>query len=168
VLTNATAANVRIDRVDVLDAGTQQVLQSVGGPQLSASSNLIGGPIGDEGTADPTTPATTVPGSSAAVVWLDVPLTGKTPASLVHRVAAVIVGPTGETPVESTVSRIATSTAPAVMLGPPVRGGQSYASDGCCADDTITAGASSRSTGSSWSPNASPSTGSGSTTSTGP
>lgn len=135
VLTNATAANVRIDSVDVLDAGDQAVLLSLSGPQLTANSNLLGGSTGDEGTA-PAATGTTVPGAATAVVWIDVALTSAVPAGLVHRVSATILMPGREVPVKALVSRIATGTTAPVVLGPPLPPGRWYASEGCCSDDT--------------------------------
>ncbi|MFC4948302.1 M23 family metallopeptidase [Pseudonocardia sp. GCM10023141] len=138
LLTNATGVPVRLDRIDVLDAGNRQALLTLAAADLAANSNLVGGPTGDEGTTDPSAPATSIPASSTAVVWLDVTYTGATPAALVHRIASTIVAPGGGAgkPIEADVAPITTGKKPAVVLGPPVRGGQWYASDGCCADDT--------------------------------
>ena len=138
LLSNASSAGFRLDRVDVLDAAGQQVLLSLAGPQLAAASNLIGGTVGDEGTSDPTGSATVVPGSTTAVVWLDVTVTGTPPAALTHRVAGAILDPAGVARVtlESAVGQVRTGTATAPLLGPPVLGGPWYASDGCCVDDT--------------------------------
>lgn len=138
LLTDAAAAPVRVDRVEVLDAGTKQPLLALEGAALAGASNLIGGPTGDEGTTDPTKAATTIPGSATAILWLDVALTGTLPSALTHHVVSTILPPGGSaTTVDATLGQIAVNTAPAVVLGPPVQGGgEWYASDGCCADDT--------------------------------
>lgn len=133
VLTNATGATFRLDRLDVLDAGNQQVLLSLSGQQLAERSNPLSG--GEQDTAGA---GTEIAGSSAAVVWLDVTLPGGTaaPASLRHTIAGAVVAPGRESPIEATVADTATSSAAPVVLGPPLRGGPWYASDGCCDDDT--------------------------------
>ena len=136
LLTNASPAPLRLDEVDVLDAGSRNVLLSLSGPALAASSNLVGGDTGDEGTAEPTTVGTPIPGSATTVVWLDVTVDGAPPAALTHRVAATMTTPGGDRPLESTVGRVDVSTAKAPVLGPVMAGGPWYASDGCCADDT--------------------------------
>jgi hypothetical protein len=63
---------------------------------------------------------------------------GPPPAALTHHVVSAILPP-GRPPiaVDATIADISVNTAPAVVLGPPVQGGgEWYASDGCCADDT--------------------------------
>lgn len=136
ILTNATAAPVRVDRVDVLDADSQRVLLSMSGPQLAASSNPVA--VGSEPDGpDPGSAGTSIPGSTTAVVWLDVAVAGPPPAALAHRLASVIAPPgAAEVPVETTVDRIPVKPAAAVVLGPPLQGSGWYASDGCCVDDT--------------------------------
>ncbi|ODU04330.1 MAG: hypothetical protein ABS81_10515 [Pseudonocardia sp. SCN 72-86] len=136
LLTNASPAPLRLDKVDVLDAGNQNVLLSMSGATLGANSNLIGGDTGDEGTADPSTAGSPIPGSATAVVWLDVTVDGTLPAALTHRVNATMTTPGGDRPLESTVGRVDVSTAKAPVLGPVMAGGPWYASDGCCVDDT--------------------------------
>lgn len=137
LLTNAARTAVRLDRIDVLDAHTRQALLSLQGPDLTAASNLIGGPVGDEGDVDPSAPATTLPSSATAVVWLDVAFTGTPPSTLTHHVVSTILPPGGSPiSVDATIAEIAVNPAPAVVLGPPLQGGEWYASDGCCADDT--------------------------------
>ncbi len=138
LLTNAAATTVRIDRIEVLDADTQQALLALDGPALAAASNLIGGPTGDEGTTDPGAAATTIPSSATAIVWLDVTATAKPPAALTHHVISTILPPGGAPKtVDADLGEITVNPAPAVVLGPPVQGGgEWYASDGCCADNT--------------------------------
>jgi hypothetical protein len=134
LLTNATGADLRLDRVEVLDAADNQVVASLSGPQLAAATTPVATPTGDDAEPPPDPP--TIPGSSTSVVWLDVVPPGAVPAALVHRVSMVIPRPGGDSTVESVVGRVATSTAAAPVLGPPLQGGPWYASDGCCADDT--------------------------------
>jgi Peptidase family M23 len=137
LLTNAAATTVRVDRIEVLDARTRQALLALEGPALAATSNLIGGPTGDEGTVDPSAPATTIPSSATAIVWLDVATPGPPPTALTHHVISTILPPGGSpTTGDATLGEITVKQAPAVVLGPPLQGGEWYASDGCCADDT--------------------------------
>ncbi|MGD9986188.1 M23 family metallopeptidase [Pseudonocardia sp.] len=136
LLTNASPAPLRLDKIDVLDAGNRSVLLSMSGATLAASSNLISGDAGDEGTAEPTASGTPIPASATAMVWLDVAVDGAPPAALTHHVDATMTTPAGDRASESTVGRIDVSTATAPVLGPVMAGGPWYASDGCCVDDT--------------------------------
>jgi Peptidase family M23 len=137
VLSNLTATTVRLDELDVVDAASRQALLSLAGTQLTASSNLVGGPTGDEGVTDPSAPGTSIPSSASAIVWLDVAVAGPPPARLAHRLMSTILPPNGSpTAVDATAAEISVNPAPAVVLGPPLQGGEWYASDGCCADDT--------------------------------
>jgi hypothetical protein len=137
VLTNLTATTVRLDELDVLDATSREALLSLTGTQLIASSNLVGGPTGDEGVTDPSAPGTSIPSSSTAIAWLDVAVAGPPPARLAHRLISTILPPNGPpTSVDATAAEISVDPAAAVVLGPPLQGGEWYASDGCCADDT--------------------------------
>ncbi|GAA1849522.1 M23 family metallopeptidase [Pseudonocardia ailaonensis] len=134
LVTNATGAPYRLDKVEVLDATDRKPITTLDGAALAADANLIGGPVGDEGTEDPQQKAQSIPNSATAVVWLDVVPQGPTPTALVHRITGSIGGSPAIT---STVGRVDVSTQTAPVLGPPVAGGgQWYASDGCCADDS--------------------------------
>jgi hypothetical protein len=137
VLTNLSATNVRLDELQVLDAGSRQVLLSLAGTQLLANANLVGGPAGDEGVTDPDATGLSIPSSTTAIVWLDVAIAGPPPARLAHRVVSTILPPNGPPiSVDAPAAEIAVNPAAAVVLGPPLQGGEWYASDGCCADES--------------------------------
>jgi hypothetical protein len=137
VLTNMTATTVRLDELQVLDVGSGQVLVSLAGPQLTATGNLVGGPVDNEGLIDPSAPGGSIPSSGTAIVWLDVAIAGPPPARLTHRLVATITPPNGPpTSVDATGAEITVNPAAAVVLGPPLQGGEWYASDGCCADES--------------------------------
>ena len=134
LLTNASPATLRLDKVDVLDAADQNILLSLSGATLGASSNLIGA-AAEEG-APPPTAAPPVPGAATVIVWLDVTVDGAPPAALTHRVNVTMTTPAGDRALVSTVGRVDVSTAKAPVLGPVMAGGPWYASDGCCADES--------------------------------
>jgi hypothetical protein len=136
VLTNLSATTVQLDELHVLDAGSGQVLLSLVGPQLTASANLVGSPADDDAT-EPGAAGLSIPSSATAIVWLDVAVAGPPPASLAHRMVSTIRLPDRPpTSVDATGSEVAVNPAAAVVLGPPLQGGEWYASDGCCADDS--------------------------------
>ncbi len=142
LLTNPTALPVRISRVEVLNASTQQVLLNLAGAGLRTEFTPVGAPSSDEGTDDPANPSrsTTIPSSATWVVWLDVSLPAgrQVPRRLVHRVAGTIILPGGARPVSFTdvVKPVRTSRHHATVLSPPVKGGIWYMSEGCCKDNT--------------------------------
>jgi hypothetical protein len=113
------------------------VLLSLAGPQLTANTNLVGGPAGDEGVTDPGATGQSVPSSAAVIVWLDVAIAGPPPARIAHRLVSTILPPNGQpVSVDAPAAEIAVNPAAAVVLGPPLQGGEWYASDGCCADES--------------------------------
>ncbi|MCF7548109.1 M23 family metallopeptidase [Pseudonocardia sp. WMMC193] len=131
LLTNATPAPVTVEKVDVLAGG--RVVDSLTGPRLAAQSTLLAEQSADPANGDPAAPVTPIPASGVGVVWLDVLFDGAAPDSLAHRVTASIGGGPA---VEVDTGTVPVSTAPAPVLGPPLRGGPWYASDGCCVDNT--------------------------------
>lgn len=138
LLTNTTPVTIEISQIQVLDGSTHQVLLSLSGSTLSTNMNLIGALPGDESTADPEQPAPPIPGSTMAIVWLDVKLSGQAPARLEHRVVGSMQPPPGgqANPFDIVVANIPTRSGSPVVLGPPVGKGTWYISEGCCADDT--------------------------------
>jgi hypothetical protein len=137
VLTNLSATTVQLSELQVLDAESMQVLLSFDGAAVSANANLVGGPVGDEGTDDQGAPGQSIPSSGTAIVWLDVAVAGPPPAKLAHRLVTTFTPP-GRAPiaVDATAAEITVNPAAAVVLGPPLQGGEWYASDGCCADES--------------------------------
>jgi hypothetical protein len=137
VLTNMTVTTVELDELQVLDPASGQVLLSLAGPQVPANANLVGAPADDEGGADPGATGWSIPSSTTAIVWLDVAIAGPPPARLSHRLVTTIVPPSGPpTSVDAAAAEITVDPAAAVVLGPPLQGGEWYASDGCCADES--------------------------------
>ena len=148
VLTNPSPATVQLGELQVIDAGSKQAVLTLAGPQLVASSSLLGGAVAEggpdgeepaeaEGGSEPSAQASSIPGSATAIVWLDVAVDGAPPAALRHRLVTSILRPGGPpVNVDATTNPIAVNPDPAVVLGPPLQGGEWYASDGCCVDDT--------------------------------
>ena len=142
VLLNVTALPVRVNQVQVLDASTHQAVLTLTGAALTAAFTPVGGPTGDEGSDDPTSPSrsTTIPSSATWVVWLDVSLPAghPVPRQLEHQVVGSIILPGGAPPVlfNDVIKPVGTSRHSATVLSPPVKGGIWYMSEGCCSDNT--------------------------------
>ncbi|MBV9356496.1 MAG: hypothetical protein JO023_13325, partial [Chloroflexi bacterium] len=136
VLANTAALTVHVDQLDVADADTGQTLLSLAGEQLAADM----GPLAGVPAGAPTDDATSVAGSTARVVWLDVtvPTQADVPTALGHRLFASAAPPGGgqgrafDTP----IARVPVQPGAAVVLGPPLGDGIWYASDGCCNDES--------------------------------
>jgi hypothetical protein len=137
VLTNVMEMSIGIERIDVLDSDTHQVLLSLAGSMLPANMNpLVAGlPPGV-----PPDAATTIASSAAAIVWLDVQLEDEAdiPRRLEHRLVASSLPSLGGqgSSFDVLVARIHTNRTAPVGLGPPVGEGIWLASEGCCSDDT--------------------------------
>jgi hypothetical protein len=141
VLTDATSASLRIDRIEVLDATARRTLLTLTGSRLTADFTPIGGRTGDEQLADPkSTGSRTMSPSSTWVVWLDMSVAARddVPTELEHRVVGSAQHPagSGQTPFDYTVSRVRTAPAGTPVLAPPVSAGDWLMSEGCCSDDT--------------------------------
>ena len=138
VLTNALPLPFQLERVDVRDATTHTVIQSVTGATLGADLTQL---IHTSLDADVPPPAAAAPiaPSSTSVVWLDVTLPdgAAVPERLEHLVAGAIQRPQGgPAPAEFVVSTVDVAKGTAPVLSWPVGAGDWYMSDGCCADDT--------------------------------
>jgi Peptidase family M23 len=123
-LTNGFPVPVTVTSVSA-SAGNRTI-ERLDGAELEASTSLM---------STPTEPATTVPASSIAVVWLDIALANRRaiPRRVRHRVTVV-------TPAGLPVPRSITSSGgdarvdrrPPVVLGPPLRGPRWIAVGSCC------------------------------------
>ena len=137
-LTNALPLPFTLQRVDIRDAATHAVIQSVTGATLGADVTQLSHTSRD---ADVPPPAAAAPiaSSSTSVVWLDVTLPdgAAVPERLEHLVAGTIQRPDGTTaPAQFVVSTVDVAKSTAPVLSWPVGAGDWYMSDGCCADDT--------------------------------
>jgi hypothetical protein len=142
LLTDVAGSPVRIDRVEIRDAATRAVLQTMTGTGLRSALTPVAGASGDESAIDPTKKVepSVLASSMTAVLWIDLslPAGAKVPSRLDHEVTGAIVpgGKTPNHPFAITVGDTATSTTKATVLEPPVKGGTWYMSEGCCTDDT--------------------------------
>ena len=107
VLTNMTRAKLRVDKLEVRDARTHHVLLWLSGKALARDMNPVGGAEPSESVqadllrrpmasfAASSSAATTIAGSEAVIVWLDVVVSSyaAVPAQLDHRIVASFVSP---------------------------------------------------------------------------
>jgi hypothetical protein len=128
MLTNATQLPLDVKRVEVRDGKTHRVLLSLDGNALSSRMNPVGLPLPP--------PTTSLAPSGSAVVWLDVAVRRKAnlPSILQHRVVSSTRPPPGEQSrrLSERVGRVPVRGREPVVLGPPVRGGDWAALEGCC------------------------------------
>ena len=152
VLTNMTRAKLRLDKLEVRDARTHHVLLWLSGEALARDMNPVGGAEPSESVqadllrrpmasfAASSSAATTIAGSQAVIVWLDVVVSSyaAVPAQLDHRIVVSFVSPPPGAP--ESLGQVLTPVTPVrhrpVVLSAPVANGDWYASDSCCADDT--------------------------------
>jgi hypothetical protein len=151
VLTNMTPAKLRIDTIQVRNARTQRVLLSLRHEALAADVRPVGGAapsdpgesedllgLHERAAAASTSPAggVTVAGSQSVIVWLDVRVRNyaAVPDVLDHRVISSFVSPPPGAPssLHESLIRVPTVRHRPIVLGPPVGGGDWYASEGCC------------------------------------
>lgn len=122
-LTNMTRRPAIIRHVDVLDATSGKVVQSLDADAVAARLVV---------RQDDPTPATLGP-SQFGILYLHLALTTKreVPSRLAHRllVAAEAIGPT---PLHVTGGRTRPAPATDLVLNPPLRGRRFIAGDGCC------------------------------------
>ena len=132
VLTNMTQFAVNVERIEVRDAKTHRVLQSLAGPALSSRMN----PIAASNTGREPPDPTLMSSSGSSIVWFDVTVRSKAdiPRVLQHLVVASTLPPKGQKAVRfrSLVGRVSLRSRAPVVLGPPVRGGIWLAMEGCC------------------------------------
>ncbi|MEY9872040.1 hypothetical protein ABH931_001514 [Streptacidiphilus sp. MAP12-33] len=137
-LTNATGANVRLERLTIRDARAHGVLATLDPPQLATSAHPLGSPIPGEG-ADvarrmPRDPV--LAGAAAWVVWIDLALDASTrlPRQIEHVVDGTLLKPdgSGAGTFRETVARTPLSTRAPLDLAAPVKAGEWYVSEGCC------------------------------------
>jgi Peptidase family M23 len=136
ILTNTTSLTIRVDRLDIADEGSDRVLQTLEGETLAAGMTPLGGAPPGASADD----ATTLAGSAARVVWLDVPVPtpADVPATLGHRVFAAVVRPDGGPgrAFDAPIARVPVQAGAPLVLGPPVGDGVWYLSDGCCGGES--------------------------------
>jgi murein DD-endopeptidase len=116
-LTNFQNVSVALSRVQILSAGNGTAIADYTGDDLEKR-------MGRPGLMRPYDDAEVIGAGLRGVVylWIELPETAATPASLQHRVELDVRRPAG--PVRSVVTgRVAVSTAAPVVLGSPVRGG---------------------------------------------
>ncbi|MFF7593096.1 M23 family metallopeptidase [Kitasatospora purpeofusca] len=132
-----SSAQVRLDRVDVQDANTHQVIGSLGAPALGAAANPVGDPLpgADAYTPPPPPPTETViQGSQQWIIWIDLTLDHGQPVPevLEHHLVGAVLTPSGTSPFEETVQSTPTARTAPLDLGPPVLPGSWYVSESCC------------------------------------
>lgn len=128
LLTNTTPRSIEIETLEVSDERNGRVLLSLTDAALArVLTRLV---AGDSAPSD-----TTIAGAAVGIVWLDVHVGSRAqaPRVLTHRVVARAAG--GPT-FDGVVARVPTGRRQPVVLGPPVRPGLWYASEGCCSDVT--------------------------------
>ena len=126
-----TRAKLRVDKLEVRDARTHHVLLSLSGEALARDMNPVGGAEPSESVqadllrrpmasfAAASAAATTIAGSQAVIVWLDVVVSSyaAVPAQLDHRIVASFVSPPPGAP--ESLGQVLTP----VTTGPPSPGG---------------------------------------------
>ncbi|MFT4036998.1 MAG: M23 family metallopeptidase [Thermomicrobiales bacterium] len=125
-LLNAFPIDVTITAVDVLDGGSGETLATLSGDTLTAAMTLA---------SVPATPSTTLPASSAGMVWLDLPFAnaGDLPATIAHRVTVhVPPGLPVPTSITSDTAPATVDLRPPIVLGAPLAGAQWAAVGSCC------------------------------------
>jgi Peptidase family M23 len=133
VLTNMTQFAVDVERVEVRDARTHRVLQSLAGRALSSRMN----PVAESNTGRKPADPTLMSSSGSSIVWFDVIVrrNADVPGVLEHLVVAS-TRPPKAVRFSSLVGRVSLRSGPPVVLGPPVRSGIWLAMEGCCDFDT--------------------------------
>jgi hypothetical protein len=129
VLTNMTQFAVDVQRVEVRDARTHRVLQSLAGRALSSRMN----PVAESNTGRKPADPTLMSSSGSSIVWFDVTVRSKAdvPGVLEHLVVAS-TRPPKAVRFSSVVGRVSLRSGSPVVLGPPVRSGIWLAMEGCC------------------------------------
>ncbi|MFF7456538.1 M23 family metallopeptidase [Kitasatospora sp. NPDC008115] len=133
----SSGTQVRLDRVDVLDARTGQVIGTLSGQALADAANPVGDPLpGADGytPAPPGPVPTVIQGSQQWVVWLDLTLDGARPApeAVEHHLSGAVLTPSGTSAFEETVQTTPVGRVVPPNLAPPVAPGTWYASESCC------------------------------------
>jgi hypothetical protein len=138
VLTEALNIPFQLQRVEVRDATTHAVLDTVSDAQLGADVTATYDTSREADATPPATPAP-LPPAGTSVVWLDVAVPDGTavPSRLEHRVVGTLMLPSGEQPtIEEVIAPLDVAKEQPAVLAWPVPAGDWYMSDGCCADDT--------------------------------
>ncbi|MFJ4095952.1 M23 family metallopeptidase [Kitasatospora sp. NPDC089913] len=133
----SSATPLRLDRVEVREAGTERVVGSLSGQALAEAANPVGDPLpGADGyTPPPPAPTpTVVQGSQQWIIWIDLVLDPGRPAPevLEHHLVGAVLTPSGPSAFEETVQTTPTGRTAPLDLAPPVRPGAWYASESCC------------------------------------
>lgn len=133
----SSSTPLRLDRVDVQDARTHQVIGSLSGQALAEAANPVGDPLpGADGyTPPPPAPTPTViQGSQQWIIWLDLALDRgqAVPEVLEHHLSGAVLSTSGPSAFEETVQATPTGRTAPLNLGAPVLPGTWYASESCC------------------------------------
>ena len=138
VLTVALNLPFQLQRVEVRDAATRAVLQTVSDAQLGADVTSIFDTSREADATPPATPAPMAP-ASTSVVWLDVTVPEGAACRGGSSTASSARSPCRReqsAPLDQVITTVDVATEPPSVLGWPVPAGDWYMSDGCCADDT--------------------------------
>jgi len=126
VLTNAFPVTVELTELAVVDADDGTVLATLSSTRLSDATSLL---------SNPSEATTSLPASTAGVVWLDVPFSNEDdlPVSIAHRLTLRVPPglPLPETIVE-TGGSAEVDRRPPVVLSPPLAGARWAAVGSCC------------------------------------
>jgi Peptidase family M23 len=122
-VTNFTGGRATIQRVDVLDAEHDRVLQSLGGDQIAARF-VVRDPSAAPGILGP---------AQFGILYLHLALGEDVavPTRLTHRLL-VLAEAVGQNPVSETGGRTGVAPPTDLVLDPPLRGTGFIAGDGCC------------------------------------
>ena len=123
-LTNFTPSDLTVDRVDVLDAASGEVVQTLGARAVRNRLQTAG--VRESGAG--------LGAAQMATLFVHVTLApGETvPERLTHQVSATIESPAGASPVTETVGQTSVDKRTLPVLGPPLTGRRIVAADACC------------------------------------
>ena len=122
---NPRAADIAIDSIEVLDAGTGAVLLKLSGSELTRWVwHIDREPVAKLGR------------SQAGYAWLDVKVKGAAPQRLRHRVTLVRDGSDMRAVSVAEGGEVAVSRQTAIVIGPPLEGRNWLATSACCTSFT--------------------------------
>ncbi|MFJ9611510.1 M23 family metallopeptidase [Kitasatospora sp. NPDC101176] len=133
----SSSTPLRLDRVDIQDARSHQVIGSLSGQALAEAANPVGDPLPGADGYTPAPPAptpTVIQGSQQWIIWIDLALDHGQPVPevLEHHLSGAVLPPSGPSAFEETVQATPTARTAPLDLNPPVLPGTWYASESCC------------------------------------